>query len=125
MKGRRYRLARTAVLALFLALASPACHRVGPARPPSPSGPSSVQTGFICHFTATTTDSDGDSLQYQFDWDDGQMSRWTSPIASGETLVWSHGWTAPGTYLVRVHALNTKQLTSPWSPAHRIVITTE
>ncbi len=125
MNDKHRGLASVVIPVVFLVLAGPSCHREGPARPPAPNGPYTGETYTIYDFSAVTTDSYGDSLQYQFDWDDGQVSRWTNPVASGETLVWNHGWTAPGTYLVRVHVIDARQMTSDWSPAHRITITSE
>ena len=129
MPVRRLKLARTAVLALILALAHPACHLLrkgeAPATPSAPSGPSSGLPDSTYTFTASTTGPSGDSIQYQFDWGDGQKSLWSWSVPSGRSVTASHAWSAVGTYPVTVRALNTQQqVMSDWSPALSVAIGT-
>jgi hypothetical protein len=54
-------------------------------------------------FSVVSTDPDGDSLQYVFDWGDGSQS--TSPLfASGHSIYTMHQWSAAGVYTVRIYA---------------------
>jgi len=126
---RYSKLTRTAVLALVVALLLPAC-RLGlktgaPTTPSAPIGPSSGLPDFTYTFTASTTGPSGDSIQYQFDWGDGQKSLWSWSVPSGRSVTASHAWSATGTYPVTVRALNSQQqVMSDWSPAHSLIIST-
>ena len=127
MPVRRSKLAGTAVLVLVVALMQPACHlrqKTGaPVTPSAPSGPSSGLPDSTYTFTASTTGPSGDSIQYQFDWGDGQKSLWSWSVPSGRSVTASHAWSATGTYSVTVRALNTQQqVMSDWSPAHTLAI---
>jgi len=75
-----------------------------PADPSPPSGPASGDHGTSYTYTASTTDPEGDNIEYLFDWDDGTDSGWVGPYASGATATADHTWTAPGTYDVTVTA---------------------
>jgi hypothetical protein len=127
MSIRCYMLARATVLALILVFANPACHlrnkADAPTTPSAPSGPSSGLPDSTYTFTASTTGPSGDSIQYQFDWGDGQKSLWSWSVPSGKSVTASHAWSATGTYSVTVRALNTQQqVMSDWSPAHSLTI---
>ena len=79
-----------------------------PNKPAPPDGPFSGKSGVIYNFTATTTDPDGDSLEYLFDWGDGSNSGWGGSKAS-------HSW-SNGSYNISVKARDVPYNTeSPWS----------
>jgi hypothetical protein len=86
-----------------------------PETPRSPQGPANGVVGLPYTFTTNTTDPDGDSLLYQFDWGDGTTSEWVGPFASGATGNATHIWTAGGTYEIRVQAKDTLEALTPWS----------
>ncbi|MEM2598388.1 MAG: CAP domain-containing protein [Thermoproteota archaeon] len=65
-------------------------------------------------FSAFTTDPDGDSLKYVFDWGDGTSSA-TGFLESGCVACLSHFWSRPGIYMVRVMAIDIKGAGSGWS----------
>ena len=74
-----------------------ACHTVS--TPTTPSGPSSGQTGQTLDYaTGGSTDSQGHSVEYRFDWGDGSYSTWSS---SGSAF---HSWSSPNTYCVKAQA---------------------
>ena len=93
--------------------------------PQNPSGPTSRNTGQSGSYTANTTDSDEDQVQYQFDWDAGgthDYSTWTSLInQSVETSV-TNSWSSAGTYLVKVQARDEHGATSDWSDALTVTV---
>ena len=128
MSVRRFKLERAAFVVLTLIIANPACHlrqkTDAPVTPSAPSGPSSGLPDSTYSFTASTTDPNGDSLSYLFDWGDGLNSHWSYLFASGATVTMSHAWSAAGTYSVTVKVHNTKQVTSDPSPAHSVKIGT-
>jgi parallel beta-helix repeat protein len=91
---------------------------------PSLAGESSGTAGVSYVFTAQTTDPDGDTVRYLFDWDgDGTVDESTSFMSPGAQVAKAHAWTAPGTYTVRVKAEDAEGAASGWSSAASIVIT--
>jgi plastocyanin len=79
-------------------------------RPPSTptvSGPSTVTKGISAEFIATTTDPDGDMIQYYFDFGDGTNSGWTAMVNSGTSAHVNHTWANKGTYIVKAKARDT------------------
>jgi len=87
-----------------------------PEKPDRPSGPTKGKPDTVYTYYGSTTDPDGDSISYLFDWGDGQTSTWTDPIDSGETASASHKWTSQGTYQIKVKARDIPSFEeSPWS----------
>ena len=66
-------------------------------------------------FSSSTTDPEGASLHYLFDWGDGNDSGWVGPFASGQTAEASHNWTNLGAYEVKVMAKDNYGARSEWS----------
>jgi hypothetical protein len=93
-----------------------------PSTPSAPSGPASGQVGSSYNFTGTTTDPENDRIQYEFDWNDGTYSGWSSQVSSGTPVTMSKSWSAPGTYSVKVHAKDEHGAVSDWSSGHSITI---
>ncbi len=93
-----------------------------PNRPPAPLGVDSGSTGNTYTFYASTTDPEGNSISYQFDWGDGTLSYWSNFLPSGNIIASEHKWTEKGTYSVRIHAKDEKEATSGWSQGHPITI---
>jgi len=87
-----------------------------PTRPPRPDGPTSGRAGESLTFTATTTDPNGDSITFQFDWGDGSALTWTDYVASGDTATVQKSFETPGTYKVRVKAKDVHGAYSEYSP---------
>jgi len=89
--------------------------------PDTPSGPSNGIIGLSYTFTAGGASSNFDHpIQYRFDWDDGIVSEW---LPLGTTRA-SHSWGSPGTYLVKVQAACSTDLSvvSAWSGTFSISI---
>ena len=95
-----------------------------PATPDPPLGPDSGFVDSTYAFRSSTTDADNDTLQYQFDWSDGDTSTWLGFVPAGDTFVAPHTWRAPGAYGVQVRARDAQGFgaTSDWSLPHTIVI---
>jgi len=90
-------------------------HNDPPRTPSTPSGNTSGFVGTSYTYSTSTTDPNGDNVQYEFNWGDGYTT--TTPYkASGVTVTASHSWSSPGTYNVTVRAQDSYNLWSNWSP---------
>jgi len=75
-----------------------------PAKPSTPSGPTSGYTYVTYRYSTSTTDPDGDYVRYTFYWGDGTTTttKWYESDAPADA---SHYWTSPGTpYYISVQA---------------------
>ena len=85
-----------------------ACN-VAPEKPETPSGQSSGKPGIEYTFTTSTTDTNGDSVFYMWDWGDGEYSEWL------DTNEASHTWEQEDTFSIRVKAKDIYDAESEWS----------
>jgi YVTN family beta-propeller protein len=95
--------------------------------PNIPSIPSGLDSGYIDYsyaFSTTTTDPDGDSISYQFDWGDDSLSPWSSFVPSANSVQMEHHWSSEGTYNIKARAKDKYGLESDWSAEHSIIIST-
>jgi hypothetical protein len=92
-----------------------------PNTPPKPSGNTSGDNGKEYTYTTSTTDPDGDSMKYCFDWDDNTVS-WTERVASASL---NHTWEKPGIYELKVKARDVFGLDSAWSESLVVTIVSE
>jgi len=83
--------------------------------PPVVSGPLVVMPGIADTFSAVSTDPDGDNIKYQFDWGNGEISEWSTLLASGSVYKVVHTYTNKGIYSVKAKARDQKGKTSEWS----------
>lgn len=86
-----------------------------PNTPDAPDGPSSGKTGTSYGYTASTTDPEGDTISYLFDWGDGTYSTWTDFKISGMNVSVDHTWESEGTYQIRARARDSHGTQSEWS----------
>ena len=86
-----------------------------PLKPNRPNGPNSGKAGKEHTYSSSTTDPDGDSIYYMFDWGDESYSSWLGPYNSGVNCEGSHIWTSQGTYQIRVIAKDIHGTLSEWS----------
>jgi hypothetical protein len=94
-----------------------------PNTPSKPSGPASGVTGTSYTYSTSTTDPDGDTVKYGWDWNgDGTVDEWTGFYSSGTTVSTSHSWSTGGTYNVKVRAEDSNGAQSGFSPAKTVVI---
>lgn len=86
-----------------------------PGKPAQLSGPTSGFNMMSYTYSTNTTDPDGDSIYYWFDWGDGTYSDWIGPFDSGEECNISHVWDKQGVFSIRVKSRDTIGLESDWS----------
>ncbi len=86
-----------------------------PDRPDAPQGETEGVAGEEYSYRSSTTDPDGDSLYYMFDWGDESFSEWLGLYPSGDTAAATHQWSGRGTYEIRVVAKDQHGLHSAWS----------
>ncbi|MEM3443450.1 MAG: PQQ-binding-like beta-propeller repeat protein [Candidatus Nanoarchaeia archaeon] len=73
-------------------------------------------------FEFLSTDPDGDQIQYEIDWGDGNKEI-TSVSDSGVSKTVNHIWTIEGTFCVRARAIDLPFLAaSDWSPCFNVII---
>ena len=99
-----------------------------PNKPQKPTGPTTRVTGQSGKYSTSTTDPDGDQVQYRFDWDASgthQYSTWTSLVNSGQTGNKSQTWNLPGTYVVKAQARDKHGVTGVWSNGLTVTVTGE
>ena len=92
-----------------------------PNQPSRPSGPDHVNTSVSYNYTTSTTDPEGDRVQYQFSWGDGSFSSWSSFVDSGQSVTMSHQWSKTGKiYYVMARARDENGGISSWSSALKV-----
>jgi hypothetical protein len=93
-----------------------------PDTPGVPNGASTTPKDSVCAFSARTTDPDGDSVAYRFDWGDGDTSGWTDRGPSGSAGTGAHSWRSDGTYQIRVQAKDGYEALSGWSSPRSVSV---
>ncbi len=97
-----------------------------PNNPPNipviPSGPSNGYEDSTYNFSAVTTDPDGDSISYQFDWGDTNLSAWSNYVSSGQSVSLNHSYLSAGIYSLKARAKDKDDAESDWSDGHQITI---
>ena len=83
--------------------------------PDDPIGPRYWTMDVEVEFKTYSSDPDGDSIQYMFDWGDGSFSDWEGPFPSGQEGKASHIWSELGDYQIKVKARDTNGVESDWS----------
>jgi len=97
-----------------------------PSAPSKPSGPTSGYVNQSYSYSTSSTDPDGDQIKYGWDWDgDGNVDEWTGFYDSGETITLSHSWFQPGTYQIKVKAMDQEGDESGWSESLTVTILME
>lgn len=82
-----------------------------PPTTPVLTGPANGEAGSSYIYTAVSTDPDGDTLFYCFNWDDG-TEFCTDVVESGEQVEASHTWEAQGSYAITVTATDENGISS-------------
>ena len=96
-----------------------------PSQPSKPLGPTSGYVNQSYSYSTSSTDPDGDQIKYGWDWDgDGNVDEWTGFYNSGETITLSHSWSQPGTYQIKVKAMDREGDESEWSESLTVTILT-
>jgi hypothetical protein len=86
-----------------------------PKKPMKPTGEKSGTIDDEYSFSSFTTDSDGDSIYYKWDFGDGTFSDWLGPYKSGDVVSTTHQWNRWGRYEVKVKARDEHRAESDWS----------
>lgn len=96
-----------------------------PSKPSQPSGPSDGYVGIEYTYSTSSTEINGDSIKYGWDWDgDDVVDEWTDLYPSGQTVQASHSWQSTGTYNVQVKAKDIFGDESDFSTAKQVQIST-
>lgn len=77
-----------------------------PSMPPTTpivDGPLSGDKNTEYNYTAVSTDLDNDTIQYVFDWDDGEINT-TDFLPNGTMTTQYHSWNEAGIYMITVKA---------------------
>jgi PKD repeat protein len=85
-------------------------------------GPEVIEPGVAYMFSVSTNDSDGDMIRFRFDWDDGNLSNWTSYVNSSITAYATHIWYVVQNFSIRVIAQDIHGLNSSWSNSYNITM---
>jgi outer membrane protein assembly factor BamB len=76
-----------------------------PTVPTTPTGPTEGVIGLPITFSTMSTDTDGDKIQYGWNWTGGSVvDTWSSFTEPGETAPIQHNWNKLGTYTITVKA---------------------
>jgi hypothetical protein len=93
-----------------------------PSIPAQPDGPTSGEVEAAHVYNTSTTTPDGDSIYYEFDWNDGPTTM-IGPYPSGIYVSASHIWNTAGTYYVKVRAKDSSyEMWSDWSSSLEVSI---
>ncbi len=94
-----------------------------PETPTKPTGPNTGTIGVDYQFSTSSTDPDGDTIKYGWDWDgDDMVDEWSGFLSSGSTDTRSHLFTTPGTYNIKVIAEDEHGAQSSFSIVKTITI---
>jgi hypothetical protein len=90
-----------------------------PDAPPFPptviAGPTAAGRGIALNFTAIAPDPEGDSVYYQWNWGDGNISDWFGPYEFGEHAIATYQYIDDGSYIITVRAKDVHGAQSGWS----------
>ena len=89
------------------------------------TGPGTGTINVPLSFSAVSTDSSGNNIQYLFDWGNGTTSGWGIATTSGVGFAQTNAWPVTNNYAVRAlarSALNTN-IMSMWSVASSLILT--
>jgi hypothetical protein len=94
--------------------------------PPSiPDGPMFLDIGEIGEYCTSTILTDGNQVQYRFDWDaegSHDYSVWSDFVSSGTEVCVDHSWSIRGTYVVKAQARDEFDSTSDWSDGLTVMV---
>jgi hypothetical protein len=93
-----------------------------PETPSAPDGPKERIQYEEATFSSSTTEPDGESIYYMFDWGNGNKSEWVGPYASGQPGEASYSWLELGEYEIKVVAKDINGVQSNWSAPSNITI---
>lgn len=65
------------------------------------AGTSPVAPNVSASYSFSATDAEGDQVQFEVDWGDGQIDAWSALQAVSSPYVTSHTYTTPGSYVIK------------------------
>lgn len=86
-----------------------------PEKPSKPEGDKRGDPNVEYTFECTAIDPDGDDLYYQWDWGDGEYSKWIGPSGSGMNSEATHEWKDEEKFEIRVKVKDEHGGQSDWS----------
>ena len=90
--------------------------------PDRPYGKIKGKPGIVYKYVTTTTNFIGDKVFYKWDFGD-EITDWIGEFNSGDDIIYSHIWTSPGTYYVKVKSKDSlHDVESKWSNPLKMVI---
>ena len=106
----------------IISYVTPDLGEYSPNMPDEPSGVTSGELEVEYSYASSTTDPNGDTIYYTFDWGDGSYSEWLGPFASGTEVIALHSWSKRGNYKITVKATDEHGAESDRSPPLEVVI---
>ena len=78
-------------------------------------GPSTGSIKRLITYKFSSTDPEGHNVYYRIDWGDGNYMPYTGPYSSGEEVTFSHAWSDPDEYSIKVKVKDEYEGQSPQS----------
>ena len=94
-----------------------------PYKPETPKGRLLGKTKMNYSFTTRTIEPDEDTVFYQWNWGDGNVSQWHGPYSSGEKANITYTWSEKGLYDIKVKARDKYGSESDWSDPLYVTMT--
>lgn len=91
---------------------------IGTNQPPNAPTINGPKTGSIkksISYKLSSTDPEGHDIYYAIDWGDGNYMPYTGPFSSDEEVTFSHAWSEPDQYTIKVKAKDEYEGESPQS----------
>ena len=82
---------------------------------PTIEGPREGKPGNSYIYSFTSSDPNGDDIEYYVDWGDGYNTNWIGPYASGDTALRDHSWDGSETYQIKAKTRDIYGKESDWS----------
>ncbi|HEC86515.1 MAG TPA: PKD domain-containing protein, partial [Thermoplasmatales archaeon] len=95
-----------------------------PPTTPVISGPSTGYANTSYNFTAVSTDNDSATLQYTFNWGDGETTT-TEFVPNGTAVHLNHTWHVPGNYTIQVMAYDNNTVSGTATHYVEITVTSD
>lgn len=106
---------------MALNIAYPSGPNNAPTVPAAPSGPNAGYRGISYSYSTSSTDPDGDTVKYIFDWGDG--TSFETALANSDASAYaSHIWNEAGEYVIKAMAQDSRGLSSGFSPSITVAI---
>jgi outer membrane murein-binding lipoprotein Lpp len=85
-----------------------------PPETPTISGETKGKPDTPYNYTFSSTDLDGENLEYYIDWGDKTKEVWIGPYTSGQDVIIDHTWPGEARYTIKAKTRDVNGLESPW-----------